>query len=142
MNANKICLNVSKTELDLFRSARKQLDFGLKLKLNGKRATSPRAIPLVLALLCGNCPLTLTYLFIIFSRLLLVYQFFVVNISQLFLSEIDFIYFLTYSYTIHSYICTVQYIVQILYLLYTCILIQPLILHLLCFHLIACITLC
>ena len=37
MNANKICLNVSKTELDPFRSARKQLDFGLKLKLNGKR---------------------------------------------------------------------------------------------------------
>ena len=31
------CLNVSKTELVLFRSAKKQLDFGLKLKLNGKR---------------------------------------------------------------------------------------------------------
>ena len=30
-------LNVSKTELVLFRSAKKQLDFGLKLKLNGKR---------------------------------------------------------------------------------------------------------
>ena len=70
MNANKICLNVSKTELDLFRSARKQLDFGLKLKLNGKRATSPRAIPLVLALLCGNCPLTLTYLFIYFQQVI------------------------------------------------------------------------
>ena len=37
LNANKICLNVSKTELVLFRSAKKQLDFGLKLKLNGKR---------------------------------------------------------------------------------------------------------
>ena len=37
LNVNKICLNVSKTELVLFRSAKKQLDFGLKLKLNGKR---------------------------------------------------------------------------------------------------------
>ena len=37
LNANKICLNVSKTELVLFRSAKKQLNFGLKLKLNGKR---------------------------------------------------------------------------------------------------------
>ena len=37
LNANKICLNASKTELVLFRSAKKQLDFGLKLKLNGKR---------------------------------------------------------------------------------------------------------
>ena len=31
------CLNVSKTELALIRSSKKQLDFGLKLKLNGKR---------------------------------------------------------------------------------------------------------
>ena len=37
LNANKICLNVSKTKLVLFRSAKKQLDYGLKLKLNGKR---------------------------------------------------------------------------------------------------------
>ena len=39
LNANRICLNVSKTELVLvlFRSAKNQLDFGLKLKLNGKR---------------------------------------------------------------------------------------------------------
>ena len=37
LNANKICFNVSKTELVLFRSAKKQLDFDLKLKLNGKR---------------------------------------------------------------------------------------------------------
>ena len=37
LNANKICLNVSKTELILFRSAKNQLAFGLKLKLNGKR---------------------------------------------------------------------------------------------------------
>ena len=36
LNANKIGLNVSKTELALFRSTKKQLDFGLKLKLNGK----------------------------------------------------------------------------------------------------------
>ena len=37
LNVNKICLNASKTELVLFRSAKKQLDFGLELKLNGKR---------------------------------------------------------------------------------------------------------
>ena len=37
LNANKICLNVSKIELVLFRSAKKQLEFGLKLKLNGER---------------------------------------------------------------------------------------------------------
>ena len=37
LNANKICMNVSKTELVLFRSAKKQLDFRLKLKLSGKR---------------------------------------------------------------------------------------------------------
>ena len=34
-NATKTCLNVRKTKLFLFKSA-KQLDFGLKLKLNGK----------------------------------------------------------------------------------------------------------
>ena len=37
LNVNKICLNVSKTKIVLFRSAKKQLDFGLKLKLYGKR---------------------------------------------------------------------------------------------------------
>ena len=37
LSVNKIYLNVSKTDLGLFRSAKKQLDFGLKLKLNGKR---------------------------------------------------------------------------------------------------------
>ena len=37
LNANKICLNVSKTEFVLFRSTKKQMDFGFKLKLNGKR---------------------------------------------------------------------------------------------------------
>ena len=31
------CLNVSKTEAILFKSAKKQSDFVLKLKLNGKR---------------------------------------------------------------------------------------------------------
>ena len=44
--------------------------------------TSPKVFPLVLALLCGNCPLTFNlFVFFIFSRLLLVSQFFVVNIS-------------------------------------------------------------
>ena len=37
LNANKISLNVSKTELILFKSKMKKLDFDFKLKLNGKR---------------------------------------------------------------------------------------------------------
>ena len=37
LNANKICLNVSKTEVVLFKSSRKLTDVPLKLKLNGKR---------------------------------------------------------------------------------------------------------
>ena len=36
-NANKVCLNVSKTENVLFKSSRKLTDVSLKLKLNGKR---------------------------------------------------------------------------------------------------------
>ena len=37
LNANKISLNVSKTEMVLFRPKRKSMDFNLKIKLNGKR---------------------------------------------------------------------------------------------------------
>ena len=37
LNANKISLNVGKTELVLFTSSKKQLDCDLKIKLNGKR---------------------------------------------------------------------------------------------------------
>ena len=37
LNVNKISLNVSKTELILFKPKMKKLDFNLKLKLNGKR---------------------------------------------------------------------------------------------------------
>ena len=37
LNANKVCLNVSKTENVLFKSSRKLTDVSLKLKLNGKR---------------------------------------------------------------------------------------------------------
>ena len=37
LNASKICLNVSQTEFVLFRSAKIQQGFGLKLKLNRKR---------------------------------------------------------------------------------------------------------
>ena len=44
LNASKICLNVSKTELVLFRSAKKQLDFGLKLKLDGKRLYATNSV--------------------------------------------------------------------------------------------------
>ena len=36
LNANKISLNVSKTEMVLFRPKRKSMDFNLKIKLNGK----------------------------------------------------------------------------------------------------------
>ena len=44
LNANKICLNVSKTEIVLFRSAKKQLDFSLKLKLNGKKLYTTNSV--------------------------------------------------------------------------------------------------
>ena len=37
LNANKICLNVSKTEVFLFKSTTKLADVPLKLKPNGKR---------------------------------------------------------------------------------------------------------
>ena len=42
-NANKISLNVDKTEMILFKPIKKPLDCQLKLKLNGKRLyrTSP-----------------------------------------------------------------------------------------------------
>ena len=36
-NANKISLNVSKTELIIFKAKRKPLAFNMKIKLNGKR---------------------------------------------------------------------------------------------------------
>ena len=37
LNANKICLNVGKTEVVLFELLTKQTDSDLHLKLNGKR---------------------------------------------------------------------------------------------------------
>ena len=37
LNANKISLNVPKTELIIFKAKRKPLDFNMKIKLNGKR---------------------------------------------------------------------------------------------------------
>ena len=37
LNANKICLNVSKTELVLFKSPKKLINHELKIILNGKR---------------------------------------------------------------------------------------------------------
>ena len=37
LNANKICQNVSKTEVVLFKLSRKRTDVPLKLKPNGKR---------------------------------------------------------------------------------------------------------
>ena len=37
LNAIKISLNVSKTELIIFKPKRKPLDFNMKIKLNGKR---------------------------------------------------------------------------------------------------------
>ena len=38
LNANKISLNVSKTELIIFKPKRKPLDFNMKIKLDGKRS--------------------------------------------------------------------------------------------------------
>ena len=37
LNANKITLNVTKTELVIFKPKRKKLDFEFKIKLNGKK---------------------------------------------------------------------------------------------------------
>ena len=37
LNANKISLHVSKTELIIFKPNRKPLDFNMKIKLNGER---------------------------------------------------------------------------------------------------------
>lgn len=37
LSANKICLNVRKTEVALYKSLKKQRDYELHLKLNGKR---------------------------------------------------------------------------------------------------------
>ena len=37
LNANKSSLNISKTELIIFKPKRKPLDFNMKIKLNGKR---------------------------------------------------------------------------------------------------------
>ena len=44
LNANKISLNVSKTELILFKPKMKKLDFDLKLKLNGKRIYPTKSV--------------------------------------------------------------------------------------------------
>ena len=37
LNANKLCLNVSKTELIIFKPSKKVIDFDLKFQLNGKQ---------------------------------------------------------------------------------------------------------
>ena len=44
LNANKTCLNVNKTEVVLFKSGKKKLNFGLKLKLNAKRSYSTNSV--------------------------------------------------------------------------------------------------
>ena len=44
LNANKICLNVSKTEVVLFKSMRKQRETNLKLKLKGKRLCNANSV--------------------------------------------------------------------------------------------------
>ena len=44
LNANKICLNVSKIEVVLFTSIRKQTETTLKLKLNGKRLCTTNSV--------------------------------------------------------------------------------------------------
>ena len=42
LNANKITLNVTKTELVIFKPKRKKLDFKFKFKLNGKKTFSDK----------------------------------------------------------------------------------------------------
>ena len=44
LNANKIFLNVSKTEAVLFKSIRKQTEATLKLKLNGKKLYTANSV--------------------------------------------------------------------------------------------------
>ena len=44
LNLNKVCLNVSKTEVALFKSSRKFTDVRLKLKLNGKWLSSTNSV--------------------------------------------------------------------------------------------------
>ena len=44
LNANKIFLNVSKTEVVLFKSIRKQTEATLKLKLNGKKLYTANSV--------------------------------------------------------------------------------------------------
>ena len=44
LNANKICLNFSKTEVVLFKSIRKQTEATLKLKVNGKRLYTTNSV--------------------------------------------------------------------------------------------------
>ena len=44
LNANKIYLNVSKTEVVLFKSIRKQTEATLKLKLNDKRLYTTNSV--------------------------------------------------------------------------------------------------
>ena len=44
LNENKFCLNVSKTEVALFKSQTKQTDSDLHLKLNGKRFYSTNLV--------------------------------------------------------------------------------------------------
>ena len=44
LNANKICLNVSKREVVLFKSSRKIIDVPLKVKLNRKRLYSTKSL--------------------------------------------------------------------------------------------------
>ena len=44
LNANKISLNVSKTELIMFKPRMKKVDFDLKLKLNGKRLYPTKSV--------------------------------------------------------------------------------------------------
>ena len=44
LNANKICFNVSKTQVVLFKSIRKQTEATLKLKLNGERLYTTNSV--------------------------------------------------------------------------------------------------
>ena len=44
LNANKISLNVSKTEFIIFKTRMKKVDFEVRLKLNGKRICPTKSV--------------------------------------------------------------------------------------------------
>ena len=54
LNANKISLNVKKTELEVFKSKRKQIDDEIKLKLSRKRLSPTGSVKYLGVKIDGN----------------------------------------------------------------------------------------